>query len=137
MNKVELKRKDLIYPELSYQIIGILFDVWTKMGWGHKEGFYQKAAASAFKNVGLEFKAQLPVKVYYEKEPVGIYYFDFLIENKVVIELKVRNYFSKEDIEQLYSYLKAKGFKLGLIVHFTRTGVKFKRVINLEQVWYS
>jgi len=132
MNQRKLERKDLIYPELSYQVIGILFEVWTKIGFGHKEEFYQRAAASAFRMAGLEFKEQLPVKIYYKGELVGMYYFDFLIENKVVLEIKVRNYFSRNDIEQLYSYLKAKNLKLGLIVHFMRTGVKFKRVVNLN-----
>ena len=61
---------------------------------------------------------------------MGIYYFDFLIDNKIILELKVRNYFSNKDISQLYSYLKAKDIKLGLIAHFTRSGVKFKRVVN-------
>lgn len=132
MLKAKLKRKDLVYPDLCYKIIGVLFDVWTDLGFGHKEKFYQKAAAQGFKISNLNFKEQLPAKMYYKNKLVGIYYFDFLIEDKIVLEIKVREYFSKKDINQLYSYLKAKNLKLGLIVHFTRTGVKFKRVVNLK-----
>jgi len=127
-----LKRKDLIYPELCYQVLGVLFEVWTELGFGYKETTYQKATAKEFRNLGLQFKEQLPVKICYKKETVGIYYFDFLIENKVILEIKVRNYFSHKDINQLYSYLKVKKLKLGIIAHFTRTGVKFKRVVNLN-----
>jgi len=127
----EIKRKDLVYPDLCYQIMGALFVVWTEVGFGHKERFYQKAAGKEFKNRRLKFKEQLPVKIYYKKEPIGIYYFDFLIEDKIILELKVRDYFSKNDITQIYGYLKAKNLKLGLIVHFTKSGVKFKRVVNL------
>lgn len=126
-----LRRKDLIYPELSYQIIGILFDVWTEVGFGHKESFYQNAVSIGIENRKMNYQEQLPMKVYYKNKKIGMYYFDFLIEDKIVLEIKVRNYFSKKDIEQVYSYLKSNNFKLGIIAHFTRTGVKFKRVVNL------
>jgi len=127
-----LKRKDLIYPELCYQIMGVLFEVWSRLGFGYKENFYQKSIGEEFKNIGLKFKEQLPVKISYKDKIIGIYYFDFLIEDRIVVEVKVRNYFSKKDIEQLYSYLKAKNLKLGIIAHFTRNGVKFKRIVNLR-----
>jgi len=128
----KVRRKDLIYPELSYKIMGILFRVWTNVGSNHKENFYQKAVAQDFKEDDLPFEEQLPVKINYKNKPIGIYYFDFLIDDKIVLEIKVRDYFSKKDITQLYSYLKAKNLKLGIIAHFTKTGVKFKRVANIK-----
>ena len=130
MTKI-LKRGDLLYPDLCYQIVGILFEVWKNLGSGHKEKFYGKAAAREFKIKGLKFQEQLPAKINYKKENLGIYYFDFLIEDKIVLETKVKNFFSKKDIDQLYSYLKVKGLQLGIVAHFTNTGVKFKRVVNI------
>ncbi|MBU2037332.1 GxxExxY protein [Patescibacteria group bacterium] len=130
MLKTEIRRKDLIYPELSYQIMGILFDVWKEVGAGHKENFYQRAAANDFRNGKLSFEEQLPVKINYKGKFIGIYYFDFLIDSKIILEIKVRNYFRKKDIDQLYSYLRARKLKLGIIAHFTNTGVKFKRIVN-------
>lgn len=132
MDNSKLKRKDLVHPDLSYKIIGILFEVWTKVGYGHKESFYQKAVAKSLKDAGLKFREQLPVKVRYKDEPLGEYHFDFLIEDKIVLELKVKNYFAKTDIEQLYSYLKAINLKLGILAHFTHGGVKSKRILNLK-----
>src|SRR3989344_5213518 len=132
LNKLEIKRKDLAYPELSYKIMGILFNVWSEMGYGHKEKFYQKAIENEFKNAGIVFNRELPVKITYNNEPVGILYYDFLVENKIVVEIKVRNYFSVKDINQLYSYLKAKNLKLGILAHFTKSGVKYKRVVNID-----
>ena len=126
-----LKRKDLIYPELSYQIVGVLFDVWNEVGFGHKEKFYQNAVSIGLKNIKLNFGEQVPMKVYYKNKKIGLYYFDFFIENKIILEIKVRNYFSKKDIEQAYSYLKSNNLKLCIIAHFTRTGVKYKRILNL------
>ena len=98
MVKTNLRKSSLIYPELSYQIIGVLFEVWTRLESGHKEKIYENAAAEEFKSVKLEYKEQLPVKIYYKNKLIGMYYFDFLIEDKVVLEIKVRNYFSNKDI---------------------------------------
>ena len=127
----EVKRKDLIYPELCYQVIGILFEVWTEMGFGYKEKVYQNAVAQALEESNVNFKKELPAKIQFRGKPIGIYYFDFLIDNKIILEMKVRNFFSNKDIMQLYSYLKVQQLKLGIIAHFTRSGVKFKRVVNL------
>lgn len=127
----EVKNKDLLYPDLSYEIVGILFDVWKEVGWGHKEFIYQKAIEVALKEKGIQFSAQLPSGIDLHGIKVGLYRFDFLVEKKVVLEIKVRNYFSKRDIDQIYSYLKSSGLQLGIIAHFTKEGVKFKRVVNL------
>ena len=121
-----------MYSDLSYKVIGVLFEVWNNVGVGHKEKFYQKAVARELEISKTNFKEQLPAKIEYKGKFLGLYYFDFLIEDKMILEIKVRNFFSKKDIEQLYSYLKSKNLKLGMIAHFTRTGVKFKRVLNIK-----
>ena len=112
--------------------MGILFGIWTELGYGHKEKIYQSAAEGEFRSAGLKFQRELPARIVYKNNPVGLYYFDFLIDDKIILELKVRNYFSQKDIDQLYSYLKAKNLKLGLLAHFTKTGVKCKRVVNIN-----
>ena len=68
-----LKRKDLIYPELSYQIVGVLFDVWNEVGFGHKEKFYQNAVSIGLKNIKLNFGEQVPMKVYYKNKKIGLF----------------------------------------------------------------
>ena len=126
-----LRKKDLLYPELSYKILGSAFRVWSGVGFGHKEAFYQKALAQDFRTSGIMFHEQLPAKLSYQGKIIGLYYFDFLVEDKIVVELKVRNFFTKKDIQQVYGYLKAKNLQLGIIIHFTQTGVKSKRIINI------
>ena len=124
--------KEFLYADLTYRINGALFKVFNQIGVGHKESFYQKASACEFNDIGISFREQLPAKIKYKGKNVGIYYFDFLIEDKIILEIKVRNYFSKKDIEQIHAYLKAVNLKLGIIAHFTRTGVKVKRVVNIR-----
>lgn len=57
---------------------------------------------------------------------------DFLIDNKIILEIKKSDRFSKLEIAQVHGYLKATGKRLGMIVHFTREGVKFKRILNIN-----
>ena len=128
----KLERTDLVYPELCYQVMGILFDVWKEVGYGHKERMYQQAVANGLREAKLVIQEQLPTKVLYKDKPVGLYYFDFLIEGKIILELKTRNYFSKQDLDQIYAYLKASDLKLGVLALFTRSGVKYKRIVNVE-----
>ncbi len=62
----------------------------------------------------------------------GRYYLDFLVENKVILEVKKGNYFSKRNIEQIKGYLKATDMKLPILVNFASTGVKFFRLLNIH-----
>ena len=125
-------RNDLIYKDECYKIIGLIFSIFNEIGYGHKESFYQKAIANIFSENNIEFKEQLKAKVKHGGKEIGYYIFDFLVFDKRVIELKSKNYFSKRDIDQLYSYLKAMNLKLGILVYFTKECVRYKRIVNLE-----
>lgn len=130
-NKYKIK-KDIIYPEEVFEVVGIMYDVWNKFGYGHKESFYENAAAGMFRKRGRRFERQLRCKVKMGEEELGMYVFDFLYEDKIVIELKQGEIFSRQNIDQVYAYLKATDLKLGMIINFTKTGVKFKRIPNLK-----
>jgi GxxExxY protein len=121
-----LRRRDLVHPELCYTIVGALFEVSNGVGPSHRESFYQKAVARELARAGLSYREQVPVRFRYKAEPIGLYYLDFLIDGKIILEIKVRDYFSKRD-----SYLRATGLQLGIIAHFTKSGVKFKRIVNI------
>ncbi|MCD6148274.1 GxxExxY protein, partial [bacterium] len=101
----QLRRKDLIYPELSYQIVGVLFEVWNKLGPGHHENYYQKAVRIGLKNCNLNFREQVYIPLNFKGERVGSYYLDFVIENKIVLEIKKGDRFSRTHIEQSLFYL--------------------------------
>jgi GxxExxY protein len=129
---VRLRRKDLVYPELSYKLIGILFEIWNDLGYGYQERYYQKAIANVFKNLGIKFKEQAPIRIKHKGQNIGIYFLDFLVEDKIILEIKKGEYFSKNNINQVYSYLKATNLKLGIIANFTSKGLKFRRIVNLQ-----
>lgn len=125
-------REDLIYPELCYRIVGVLFDVYNILGTGHLEKVYQKAVAEGLRKVNLQFQEQLYSPVEYLGKVVGKNYFDFLIEDKVVLELKKGDKFSKTHIDQVNQYLVSRDLRLGILAYFTPNKVHYKRIVNIK-----
>ena len=122
----------IIYPELSYKIIGLAFEVFNELGSGHKEKVYHKAMAIQFKEALLTFKAEIYHPLIFKIKNLEKNFFDFLVEEVVVVELKRSDYFSKSHFDQLNHYLQISKLKLGLLISFTSSGVRFKRVVNLK-----
>ena len=112
--------------------MGLVFKVSKELGFEHKESFYQKALAKEFEDNGIIFKEQLRCKLKYKEKELGIYIFNFLVFDKIVVEIKQKKVILSRDIDQLYKYLKAMNWKLGIIITFTKEGAKFKRVVNLK-----
>ncbi len=121
----------VIYPELSYKIVGILYSVSNDLGYGYQEKYYQRALEAAFKDNGVKFKSQLCVKLKYKNQYIGFYLADFLIEDKMILEIKVGDHFSPQYISQTSAYLKATKLKLAILANFTSKGIVFKRILNL------
>lgn len=122
----------LIYKDLSYEIVGILFDVYNELGPGYDEKSYEKAVAKGFEERGIKFIRQVPADLKYKGVKVGNFYLDFLIEDKIVLELKTGKRFSRRNFNQVVNYLKATNKKLAILATFTQKGVKFTRVLNIE-----
>jgi GxxExxY protein len=129
--KYRTRRIDLLYPELSFKITGVLFDVHNTLGGGHPEKYYQKAVALGLKEQGIHFKEQFYVPVQYSQVTIGKYYLDFLIEDKIILELKRGKYYSRGVINQTRQYLDALELKLGILACFGHDSVITKRIVNL------
>lgn len=125
-------RNDLLYPELSYKIVGVLFDVYNYLGSGHHEKYYQRAIAEEFRSKSIKFKEQVYFPLNYKDKIVGRIYMDFLIEDNVVLEIKKDNHFSKKNIDQVLSYLKFADKRLAILANFSSNGILFKRIVNIR-----
>ena len=123
-NKVEL-----VYPELSYKIVGVLFAVSNELGFGHRESTVQQAVSQALRNADISFIEQEPAELRIAGEVVKRYRLDFLIEHKLILELKSKERFDRQDVAQVYDYLKGHKLRLGILANFGRRGVKFKRIL--------
>jgi GxxExxY protein len=129
--KPPLKRDDIIYPELSYKLVGYAYEVYDSLGPGHSEKTYQKAYAVVLRKNKHDFKEQAYYPVVFQGEIISKGFLDFEIEGKVIIELKKDQHYSKTHIEQVLDYMKRSKLKLGIIINFTKSGVKFKRIVNV------
>ena len=124
-------REDLIYPELSYKIMGCAFEVFNELGYGYAEKEYQKALAISFKKQKIAFKEQVYFPVTFQGELLKKGFCDFVIEEKIIIELKKNEQFSRLHIEKVNQYLKSSKLKLALLINFAPTKVISKRLLNL------
>ena len=120
----------MLYPELSYEIIGVLYKVYNSLGSGYQEKYYQRALEKEFRLHRIKFENQLPIRLKYQGDDLGIYYLDFLIEGKIVLEIKVASKFYPKDIRQILGYLKAKNVKLGILACFGKNGMIYKRILK-------
>src|SRR3989344_3514797 len=121
--------EDFLYEDLTYKIRGAAFTVRRELGLGHKESVYHYALASEFKKLGLVFDSQKTLPVLYNGEKVGSYVPDFIVKNKILIELKSLPEIGRPQQEQVWSYLKGSQYKLALLINFGSKDVEIKRLI--------
>ena len=124
-----MSKPKYLYQDLTEQLIGFAFDIYNQIGPRHPEKVFQKAFENKLRDKKITFNKELYAKIEVDGKRVGLYYFDFLIDNKIVVELKVRNEIFNSDIAQVLTYMNTNNIKLGLILLFSRNGVKIKRLI--------
>ena len=122
----------LLFGELSYKITGLAYEIDNLIGFGHREKIYADAIEELFKRDKISYKREVYFPIKIGDKVIAKKFFDFIVEDKIVIEFKTGDYMYKESCSQIFSYLKASGLKLGLILRFTKNGVKIKRIPNLK-----
>lgn len=122
--------KIILYEDLSYKIIGLAMEVHRKLGYGFLEKVYENALMLLLRREGIEAKQQAPIKVYFEGEIVGEYFADILVDDKIILELKVLNEITDVHIAQALNYLKATGLRLAIILNFGKRKLEYERLIN-------
>jgi len=125
-----MANKKVIYPEESYKIVGAAFRVYNNLGYGLSEDYYQKALATELEKISLNYEREKLIDIKYGNDRIGKYRLDFVIENKIVVELKARHNLGYPYIKQVMNYLKAGNYKLAIILYFTKDGVKYRRILN-------
>lgn len=122
----------IVEKELSYSIIGALFDVYNEIGFGHKERMYQKALTVMLKKRNVAFKEQVKVDVVLHNEVIGKYFLDFFVEGRIIVELKANASFRVADYRQAMRYLQTMKLPLAILATFTPDGVRYRRVLNIR-----
>ncbi|OGF20803.1 hypothetical protein A2316_03170 [Candidatus Falkowbacteria bacterium RIFOXYB2_FULL_38_15] len=123
-------REEIVYPELSYKLVGTAFKVYNSLGFGCRELYMQRAYAKELSTEGIIFIREKEIKLIYDGQEIGKYRLDFIVDNKVIVELKVVPIVKNIHIRQVLEYLNATKFKLAILIYFTSNGVVYKRVVN-------
>ena len=121
---------ELIDGDLSYRIIGVLYKIYNTIGPGFQEKYYQRAIKKVLEKESIPFLEQIKVDFDFNGINIGRYYIDFVIDHRMVLEIKAKNFFSIKDIKQVLGYLKKSQIKVGLLVGFTSDGIKIKRILR-------
>ncbi len=121
---------DLIYPEESYEIVGICMDVHNELGHGLLEVVYKEAMEYevAEREISYVREKEFPIKyktIYLQKK----FYADFFIYDKIIVEIKAKSELNNEDVAQLMNYLKISGCKLGLLINFGKAKLEVRRIV--------
>lgn len=122
----------ILERELSYRLQGALIQVSQKYGYLYKEGIYQKACQEQFDIDNIPYVSEPKIDIFSLTTPnkkLGVYIPDFIIANRIIVELKVMSYLSKQIVAQLDQYLKASIYEIGYLVNFGSPRVKMVRRI--------
>jgi len=122
-------KTNIIYPELSYEIMGAIFEVHKTLGPGFLEAVYGKALIEELSNRGMKVETQKTINLTYKDKKIGTHRLDMVVEDKIVIELKTVERFSVHHGAQLTSYLKASGYKLGILVNLSKSKFEYQRIV--------
>jgi GxxExxY protein len=122
--------ENLLFADLTYKIIGAAMEVHKTLGPGFLEAIYETALAYELKQLRLTFERQKALAVPYKGMIIGDYKPDFIVEDKIVVELKAQRALSTVDEAQLINYLKATGLRVGLLFNFgTKSLQPIRRIV--------
>ena len=122
---------NLKYGDITEKIIGAAYEVHKYFGNGFQEVIYQRALALEMANAGLNFSRELEQPIFYKdyKEEIGTRRADFVVEGKVLVEIKAIIQLDDVHLAQILNYLKAYKFEVGLLINFGSKSMSFKRLV--------
>jgi GxxExxY protein len=123
--------EELKYKDITEKIIGASFEVHKILGNGFQEVIYQRALAWELYQAGLSYAREFEQEIFYKelREPIGTRRADFVVEGKVLVELKAIIVLEDVHMAQVLNYLKAYKLEVGLLINFGSKSLTFKRLV--------
>ncbi len=117
------------YSDITKTIIGSAMKVHSFLGNGFQEVIYQRCLAIEFAKADLEFMREVEIPIYYHDEAVGTRRADFLVDGKVLVEIKAITKLEEVHWAQILNYLRAYKIEVGLLINFGEKSLQFKRFV--------
>ena len=124
-----MAEKNLIHNELTRTIIGTAMEVHSNLGPGFLESVYEAAMAIELNLRNVPYERQKAITVMYKGEKAKDFFCDFLVGEKVLVELKALKGITGVEEAQILNYLKATGLEVGLLINFGEQSLKYKRLV--------
>lgn len=118
------------YSDITGAVIGSAMEVHSSLGNGFPEVIYQRSLALEFQNRSIDYSREVSMPLFYKGKSVGKRRADFLVEGKVLVELKAVSEINTTHFNQVLNYLTAFELEIGLLINFGENRLKFKRFIN-------
>lgn len=123
-------KRPLPASELTHRVIGCAYQVSNHLGFGNRERYYQRALAKSFELAEIPFEREVSFPISFGESVLGRQQLDFVVSDRLVLELKVGRSLSPRFTAQVIAYLKVSPYQLALILLFTPNGVITKRIID-------
>ncbi len=123
----------MIQDQLTYQIIGCAMKVHSALGNGFQEVIYQRCLAIEMDRAGLHFGREVDQPIYYDGIEVGTCRADFIVANRVIVELKALSALEDIHIAQVRNYVRVYNLEIGLLLNFGSTRLQYKRIFNPDK----
>jgi GxxExxY protein len=125
----ECQISEIVCKDLSFQVMGAVYEVHTVLGHGFLEKVYENALLRELQLRGIKTENQKELAVSYKDKVVGTYCADIIVDDQLLLELKSVENLNKFHEAQLLNYLKATGYQLGLLINFAKPRVEYKRLV--------
>ena len=123
-------REEYKYSDITEKIIGCAMKVHRQMRNGFQELIYQRCLIIEFRKIALSFLNEVELPVFYDNVEVGKRRVDFLVENKVIIEIKAVSELTDAHLAQALNYLGALNLEIGMLINYDSKSLEVKRIIN-------
>ena len=124
-----MTNNNILYRDLSYQIIGLAFKVHAKIGSALPEHIYHHSLEQELLASGIPYTSQERHDVYYNHEQIGHFFSDIIVDSKIILELKSDETITQGHLSQLFTYLRVTGYRVGYLLNFGTKSLSFKRLI--------
>ncbi len=120
----------MMRDRLTYSIIGCAMKVHNTLGNGFQEVIYQRCLAIEMERARIDFGREVDQTIFYDGIAVGTRRADFIVDNRVVVELKALTELDDVHIAQIKNYVAAYGFRVGLLINFGAKSLEYRRIFN-------